>query len=409
MDITLTPSRLSGTVRVPASKSLLHRGLFCAALTGDLSLCALPPDDEMSDDIRATLDCAKKLLSFFSNNGKHGNQENDSTLNFDCHESGTTLRLLLPILAALEIPARITGSGRLPQRPLADYAKSFTAPLTTHSPLPTTHYSLPLQITNRLTPGAYRVRGDISSQYISGLLMALPLLDGDSEIILTTPLESKPYVDMTLAVLAHFGIRADSTPDGWRIPKCQRYHSATPYTPEPDFSQAAFWHLAAHIGNAVAVSGNVIASGAKQPSSTLQGDAVFASLLDKPEADVSDCPDLLPALCGAAAFAPHTTLFTGASRLRLKESDRLESTRAMLAAFGVESEITSDTMTVHGAGSDFIPRSTTIDGANDHRIVMTAAILSTRASGPVTILGADAVNKSYPRFFDDFNKLKVES
>jgi 5-enolpyruvylshikimate-3-phosphate synthase len=379
---------LSGEVRVPASKSLLHRGLFCAALAGDLALCELPPEDEMSDDVRATLDCAKKLLQARTSSPQRSAQ---SQLEFDCRESGTTLRLLIPILAALGISARVTGSGRLPQRPLGEYAEMFFEKDTRLS-FPADNF-LPLQINGRLKPGAFRIRGDISSQYVSGLLMALPLLNKDSYIFLTTPLESKPYVDMTLAVLGHFGISAHKTPEGWHVPGWRSYHSATPYAAEPDFSQAAFWLLAKHIGNPVAVSGLCHA--------TAQGDSVFASLLGKAEVDVSDCPDLLPALAGAAAFAPGKTLFTNAARLRLKESDRLESTRAMLGAFGVACEITSDTMTVHGAGPDRILNSCTVDSANDHRIVMTAAMLSTRASGPVTIQNPEAVNKSYPRFFTD--------
>jgi len=362
---------------VPASKSLLHRGLFCAALAGDLSLCPLPPDDELSDDIRATLACAKQL------------NVRNSQLTFDCHESGTTLRLLIPILAALGIPARITGSGRLPQRPLSEYIDAFaphgaTLSAISHQP------SAFAEISGTLSHGNFNIRGDISSQYISGLMLALPLLDGDSRIVLTTPLESKPYVDMTLDVMRHFGVEG-----GFEIRGRQRYSATTPYTAEPDYSQAAFWLLAAHIGNAVAVSG--LCHG------TSQGDAVYRDLLGKPEADVSDCPDLLPALAGAAAFAPHPTRFTNAARLRLKESDRLESTRAMLAAFGVGCEITADSMTVFpNLASHSNAATITVDGANDHRIVMTAAMLATRASSPVTILGADAVNKSYPHFFRDF-------
>ena len=385
-NISTPPSVLSGEIRVPASKSLLHRGLFCAALAGDAALCALPPDDEISDDVGATFSCAEKLLR-------------QTGADFDCRESGTTLRLLVPILAALGIPANVTGSGRLPRRPLAEYAEAFGAH-GAHLGFPGEPGTfLPLRISGRLTPGAYGIRGDVSSQYISGLLTALPLLAGDSRIVLGTPLESEPYVRMTLAVLAHFGIRINAAPDGWQIPGGQRYRAAAPYVAEADWSQAAFWLLAAHIGNPVAVSGLC--------RETAQGDSVFPSLLGMPEADVSDCPDLLPALAGAACFRAGDTVFTNAARLRLKESDRLESTRAMLAAFGVGSEITRDSMTVRGAGPDLVLRPCTVDGANDHRIVMTAAILSTRASGPVEIRGADAVRKSYPQFWRDFASLSI--
>ena len=377
--IEIIPAKLAGQVRVPASKSLLHRGIFCAALAGDSSLCALPPEDELSDDIRASIACASALRR--------------ADANFDCHESGTTLRLLVPILAALGTPARVSGSGRLPQRPLAEYAAAFEGKGAALK-FPDNGF-LPLQLTGKLTSGVFQMRGDVSSQYISGLLLALPLLEGDSEIVLTTPLESAPYVEMTLAALRHFNVAAEATASGWRVRGWQRYHSATPYRAEPDFSQAAFWLLAKFIGNPITV--------ADLPQQTAQGDSVFAQVAGKiGDIDVSACPDLLPALAAAAAFADGDTRFTNAARLRLKESDRLESTRAMLAAFGIDSETSADSMTVHGAGSACALRSCEIDGANDHRIVMTAAMLATRAAGAVTIHGAEAVNKSYPRFFQDY-------
>ena len=384
--IEIIPAKLAGEVRVPASKSLLHRGVFCAALAGDPALCALPPDDEISNDIRASIACAAAIRR--------------AGASFDCRESGTTLRLLVPILAALGTPARVAGSGRLPMRPLAEYADAFEGKgaalgFPAHAGVGASPRFLPLDVSGRLSAGVFKMRGDVSSQYISGLLLALPLLGGDSEIALTTPLESAPYVEMTLDAMRHFNVAAEACAGGWRVRGGQRFHSATPYRAEPDFSQAAFWLLARFLGNPVAV--------ADLPQETAQGDSVFARLAGNAgDIDVSACPDLLPALAAAAAFAEGDTRFTNAARLRLKESDRLESTRAMLAAFGVDAETSADSMTVRGAGAARALRSCEVDAANDHRIVMTAAMLATRADGVVVVHGAEAVNKSYPRFFQDY-------
>ncbi|MGI5868781.1 MAG: 3-phosphoshikimate 1-carboxyvinyltransferase [Kiritimatiellia bacterium] len=389
--VSISPCALSGVVEVPPSKSLLHRGLVCAALSGDLSRCVLPAEDALSDDIRVTRDCLRRLL---------GGGEGAEPLHLFCGESGTTLRLLVPLLAARGVEAVLDGSGRLPERPMAEYQTAFQGRGVALDFLVKGRV-LPLRIRGRLAPGRFTLPGNVSSQYISGLLLALPLLEGDSDIILSSPLESEPYVDMTLDVMRHFGVTATRTAAGCHVPGRQRCQAASAYVPEPDFSQAAFWRLAAFLGQGVAV--------ANLPARTSQGDSAFAGMLERLAADadgeprvfdVSQTPDLVPALAAAAASARGETRLANAARLRLKESDRLASTAAMLHSFGVAVEALPDGLVVHGA--DRRLRGGTVDGCRDHRIVMAAAMLATRADGATTILGSDAVAKSYPTFFQDF-------
>ena len=391
--VTITPSRLGGDIQVPPSKSLLHRGLVCSALAGDLSLCALPSAEALSEDIKATRDCLRLILS---------PTPASTPLRLFCGESGTTLRLLVPVLAALGIDAVLDGSGRLPSRPLAEYKDAFTGH-NTHLDFPGDGRFLPLHLHGKLTPGRFRIPGNVSSQYISGLLIALPLLDGDSEILLTSPLESEPYVNMTLDVMRHFGVTAERHADGYAVPGGRHYQSLRHYVPEPDFSQAAFWLLAAYLGNSVSVQ--------TLPPLTSQGDWVFVYMLRKLaetprdgicELDVSQTPDLVPALAAAAAASPCETHIVNAARLRLKESDRLATTQAMLRSFGVKAQTTPDGLVIPGGAPRFLAG--TVDGCRDHRIVMAAAMMATCADGDVTITDSRAVDKSYPTFFRDFEK-----
>ena len=253
-----------------------------------------------------------------------------------------------------------------------------------------------LTVMGQLTPGVYKLPGDVSSQFVTGLLYALPLTDGDSETAVTSPLQSREYVTMTLDVLKRYGISVDN--EGFSrfiIPGGRRYVPAD-YTVEADWSQAAFWYAARTLGHDVAVLG-------LDPASP-QGDKLAAAYSEAlPDAvDLSQIPDLLPPLAAMAAVKAGATRFVNAARLRMKESDRIASTANMLRAFGVPCVEGPDSLTVTSTGK---LRSCTVDGAGDHRIVMAAAILATAAGGPVTILGAEAVNKSYPTFFDEFRRL----
>ena len=257
-----------------------------------------------------------------------------------------------------------------------------------------------LTLRGRLTPGKFSLPGNVSSQFVTGLLYALPLLDGDSEIHMTSPLESRGYVDMTLEMLKAFGVTVENQDyTVFSVPGRQTYR-AREITVEADWSQAGFWYAAAFLDNPVQPMG-------LNPASA-QGDKIISELywqLARPgdtAVDVSGCPDLLPPLAVMAAVRSGSTRFVNAARLRMKESDRLSTIAALLRTLGAAVQEGPDFLTVEGAAA---LSGGTVDGANDHRIVMAAAIAATRASGPVTILGAEAVQKSYPTFWEDYRHL----
>ena len=390
--LRLGPGALAGEVAVPPSKSLLHRAMIAAALAGDPGACRVP--DAPSEDVAATRRCLAALLAPPAADG--------APAAVDCGESGTTLRLLVPVAAALGRAAVFTGRGRLPRRPMKPYADCFAGSGAVLRFPDDPAASLPLAVSGRLRPGAYTLPGDVSSQFVSGLLLALPLLGGPSEIRLSSPLQSRPYVDMTLAVMRAFGVEATETPSGFAVAGSQRYRApAAPYEAEGDASQAAFWHLANFLGSRVSVAND---------GSSLQGDSVFPALLARlaaapaggpaPEIDVSQVPDLVPALAAAAAWSPAGARIVHAERLRLKESDRLATTAALLRAFGSAAEEAPDGLAIPPGPPRAPAEPPVVDGAGDHRIVMAAAMLATRA--PCVLRGAEAVAKSYPTFFDDY-------
>lgn len=402
--IQIQPSGLVGTPRIPLSKSLLHRAQICAYLAGDPSLADLG-DGPMSVDIRATGDCLAKL---FASNVAEG----ECVL--DCHESGSTLRFLVPLAAALGRQSRFVGEGRLPFRPLDEYAGLFCGRGVTLRYLKDGRF-LPLILSGKLTPGTFRLPGNVSSQYITGLMMALPLLSGDSEIVLTTRLESEPYVRLTMSVMHEFGVNAERTPEGYKVPGNQTYQRSTPYSSEIDFSQAAFWLVAQYLGHDVRIPG--------LPEESKQGDAAIRLILADLAArrreisrggscdqvyviDASQIPDLIPVLSIACAATPGTVRIINAGRLRIKECDRLMATEKMLARFGIAVESTEDEIVIRGVEHDgALFRSTEIEAYNDHRMVMAAAIAATRADGPVIIRDAHAVAKSYPDFFLEYRSI----
>lgn len=381
MDIRITPKKLSGSVTPPPSKSLAHRYLLAALLAG-MDTDGLFPAG--SQDIQATQRCAAALKAA-------------SPVEFpqlDCGESGSTLRFLIPIALATAEGGVFTGHGRLMERPLQPYFDIFEAQGISYQLQENT-----LTVRGQLTPGIYTLPGNVSSQFVTGLLFALPLLNSDSEIRITSPLESRAYVDMTLDTLKAFGVEVENLDyETFRIPGNQTYHPQD-LTVEADWSQAAFWYAAAFLDNPLSING-------MNPRST-QGDMVVADLywrLARPgnvEIDISGCPDLLPPLAIMAAVRAGTTLFSGAARLRIKESDRLTTVCQMLTALGAHAEESPDSLTVIGGKLT----GGTVDGAGDHRIVMAAAIAATACAAPVTILGADAVRKSYPDFFDVYKQL----
>ena len=394
MNVVITPSPLSGAVRVPASKSAAHRLLIAAALADGPTRISI---SAMNRDIEATAACLRAL-------GADIEAECDTLVvspiadvpaevTLDCGESGSTLRFLLPVAAALGAHTTFTGHGRLPQRPNAPLVEALRA----HGAV-IDNGLLPMAVSGPLTGGLWTLPGDVSSQYVTGLLFALPLLEADSVIRLTTPLASAAYVDMTLQALRQFGIDIEGMADGWRIPGRQRYRTPGEVVVEGDWSAAAFWLAANALGASIDVRG-------LDPDS-VQGDRAVTALLGQDTIDATHVPDLVPALAVAAASRPTRTVITGAARLRLKESDRLQSVADMLAALGHGVAVTPDGLIIDGGPPQPCEAPVrTVDGANDHRIVMAAAVAAAHADRPVRVTGAQAMEKSYPDFFRDFEAL----
>ncbi len=401
MDVQIEPGRLSGSVTPPPSKSMAHRLLIAAVLAEGRSVIR---NVALSQDMEATLRCLSALggewewleKDVLQVTGTGGRPACGALPRFDCGESGSTLRFFLPIALAAAGGGVFTGRGRLMERPQRPYFDLFDEKGVFYE-----QSGGALTVRGTLTPGEYRLPGDVSSQFFSGLLFALPLLNASSRILPTTAVESRDYILMTMDALMGAGVVV-TEPHG---DAAAFQVSPFPYRPfertvEPDWSQAAFWYAAAFLDNPVTPTG-------LNPSS-VQGDKAVSGLywtLARPgdaEIDMSGCPDLLPPLAVMAAARRGTTHFTGAARLRLKESDRLSTVRRMLVSLGGGAEEGPDSLTVHGGGP---LAGGTVDGSNDHRIVMAAAVAATACAGPVTILGAEAVNKSYPGFFDDFKSL----
>ena len=411
MDLTIYPSKLAGEVTPPSSKSQAHRALIAAALGGGISTISNLAD---SQDIQATRRCLSALGALVEDLGPgtlrvHGLGNSIPQAGpfptLDCGESGSTLRFLIPVALLVQGQAAFTGRGRLMERPLAPYEDLFRGKGIGWS---MEHGVLTLDSGRgydrlALDPGEYRLPGDVSSQFITGLLFALPLREGDSDLLLTAPLESRGYVDLTLDVLDRFGVVAEPRENGFHIPSGQMYQ-ARDLAVEADWSQAAFWYAANHLGGQVDILG-------MDPASR-QGDreiAAYSRMLARSgqvELDVSQCPDLAPPLAAMAAVRTGTTRLTNAARLRAKESDRLASVTRALRAMGGQVAEYADSLTIHGVKR--LPGGGVVDCANDHRIAMMAAVCAASAEAPVKLLGAECVRKSYPEFWTHFQSLGGE-
>lgn len=392
MNIEIHPGKLSGCVEIPSSKSYAHRLLIAAALADAPTEVRM---NALNDDIIATANCLCNLGAEIMQTDAgflvHPIKTTAENAILFCCESGSTLRFLLPVAAALGVNCTFTGAGRLPERP----NQILTDALNNHG-IQVTNDLLPMSIKGALSGGSYPIAGNVSSQYITGLLLALPLCRQDSEIILTTPLESAAYIDITLETLKPFGIHIESTQSGWHIPGNQRYRSPGSVTAEGDWSGAAFWLVANKLGSSISCQ--------NLNETSCQGDRSITELLNHlgETIDISATPDLAPTLAVAAAFHSGTTAITGAARLRLKESDRIRAIADMLHALGVQAEEQHDGIVIHGSSRLSGGK---VNGCNDHRIVMAAAIAATIADSPVVITDAQAINKSYPAFFDTFHAL----
>ena len=362
----LYPARLTGRVTAPPSKSAWHRALICRFLAGQ-SL----PEQVSGDDVKHTLAGLRALQS--------------GAPVVDCGDSGATLRFLLPLAMALgRRDTLFTGGPRLLERPLS-------------APYPVERTERGYHAAAPLPPGRYALRGDETSQTVSGLLMALPLLDAPSQLVLTTPLVSRPYVDMTLDALRRHGVTAEETADGWRIPAPQSFR-ADDGPIEGDWSAAGWWlTVDALQGGGITVEG-------LSPESRQSDRAIVDHLQRLPEtADVSQTPDLLPTLALLAAMTPQTTRFTGGAFLRRKESDRLRTTAAVLSALGAEVREQPDGLTVTGGTP--LRGGVTVDAFGDHRIAMLCACGALFCAEPVTLRGGDCVSKSYEGFWRDYAAL----
>ena len=412
MTASCTPSVLGGKIKAISSKSDAHRILVCAALSARTTKIKC---NVMSKDIAATIDCLKSMGTDILVNEdiitvipKSFNKKTE----LDCGESGSTLRFLMPLVSALGMDATITGHGRLPQRPISPLKEEMEKKgITFH-----TDNKFPLYLTGQLQSGEYEIKGNISSQFITGLLMALPILSGDSKIKIIPPFESKSYIDITISVLKKFGIEIEEQENLYIIKGNQKFVSPEEITVQGDWSNASFFLCAGALcEKGVTVTDLDINSpqGDKKILDVLKSMGANVEInenqitvkkneLNGVVIDASDIPDLVPIISVVATACNSETRVTGAERLRIKESDRIKSVVEMLLSVGADAEETKDGIIIRG-GSTLAGGM--VNGYNDHRIVMSASILSTLCNGEIEITDSNAVEKSYPDFFNDFNKM----
>ena len=414
-DVKFSPFVPSGVVAAPPSKSDVHRAIICAALSKGVSTIS---PVALSNDIKATIHCVNALGAKAEVNGNvltvdGTNMFQNKTAVLDCGESGSTLRFFIPVAAVGSVNATFVGSGMLPQRPIG----IFTEALPKKGVECKTEGGLPLEISGTLQSGRYEIPGNVSSQFITGLLFALPLLEGDSDIVLTSKLQSVGYIDMTLRTMAQFGVQIETTDYGWHIKGSQSY-KPTAYTTDGDWSQAAFFMVAGAIGGKVTVTG--------VNKDSAQGDKKIAELLAQFGAkvewadtsvtvekgdmqaltiDASQIPDLVPVLSVCASFAQGTTKITNAERLRIKECDRLKMTALLLNNLGGKVKELADGLEITGVDK---LKGGNVDGSNDHRIVMSAGVCAAKCEGEIVSSYALSINKSYPDFYKDYHSIGGE-
>ena len=422
--VRISPAKLNGEILIPSSKSMGHREIICAGLAEGTSIV---DNISMSKDIEATMRCLKalgvdieKISSKFPGrtalkivgSGKLFAKEASA----DCGESGSTLRFFVPLGASLGADFTFIGHGKLVSRPLKAYYDIFAEQGLKFS---TKNGELPLTVNGKLKPGTYKLPGDVSSQYVSGLLFALPLLDGDSCIEITSPLESASYVDMTLACLAKYGIQIENVNNEHRIYKVKgnQKYQAKEGNVEGDWSQVAFWTVAGAIGE------KVISSGVD--FSSLQGDKAVVEIMERMGAkittsensvvvagglthdtviDATNCPDIIPVLSALASVSKGTTKIINAARLRIKECDRLAAMRTELNKLGANVTELPDGLIIEGK-PEGLPGGGNVDAWNDHRIAMSLAIVAAKCQEGFELTGAGSVAKSYPIFWEDYKSI----
>lgn len=423
--LKITPHQLTGSIQVPPSKSVSHRAIISAALAKGASTIK---NVLLSEDMMATCQALESLGAAitYHKEGDHRFSlriDGTGTISLkkdqiDCNESGSTLRFLIPLLLLQDQAVTITGKGGLASRPLKPYYLIFEQKGITYKQLEEGK-NLPLVLDGQLGPGIYHLDGNVSSQFITGLMFALPLLAGDSQIWISGALESKPYIDITLAVLRDFGIEIkEEGQQKYKIKGNQSYR-ARDYRVEGDFSQGAFWLVAGTIGQEINCLDLKLQS--------CQGDKAILEIIKKmggdisyeggqvvarpaktkgTTIDVSQCPDLVPILGVLASMSEGESRMIRGERLRFKESDRLATTADLINRLGGQARETPDGLVISGIeGFSGKP----VESHSDHRIAMAAAIASIRTDGPFVLAGAEAVNKSYPHFWEDFKSLGGDS
>jgi 3-phosphoshikimate 1-carboxyvinyltransferase len=410
--IKLFPSNFKGEVSIPSSKSFTHRALIAAALASGESIIE---NVNLSEDIEATIHALESIGARFTIKDRQIVVKGTKKIkigkdNINCNESGSTLRFMIPILSLSNKQVRFTGKESLLKRPMDIYKDIFqksNASFITNS--------TEIVVNGSIKPNIYEVNGNVSSQFITGLLFVLPLLDGESKIIINGKFESKSYVNLTIQTLKSFGIIIQETDDGYLITGNQKYRP-TKYKIEGDYSQAAFFLVGGVLNGSVKCSNLDLES--------LQGDAQIIDIIQSmggkiifnddslvtiksdlkgTTIDISNCPDLGPIVALLGAFAKGSTHIINAGRLRLKESDRIHSTVDTLSKLGATIKAEDDRIIIYGKKE--LKGGTTVDSYNDHRIAMMVSIAASLSENPVTLSKANAVNKSYPTFYKDYSKI----
>lgn len=395
MKVSIKPGRASGCVCAPPSKSYAHRLLICAALAeGESRICGI----SKSEDMNATLDCLTALGRCYEVTGTEVKilaRREATQAEFLCRESGSTLRFFIPLALALRGGGRFTGTARLMERGVGIYEELFGK-----RGVHIEEDAESIRFQGTLEAGEYTLRGDVSSQFVSGLLFALPLLKRDSLIRVLPPVESRRYIDITIDAMRRFGVKVWEREENCFAIEGGQQYTAQSAEVEGDWSNAAALLAFNSVGGAVTVTG--------LERESLQGDKICVehlARLERPgaEIDISDCPDLGPVLFAAAA-AKHGAVFHGTRRLSIKESDRAQAMAEELKKFGIRTELGENRVKVF-PGKLEKPRQT-LSAHNDHRIVMAVALLASMTGGEIE--GAEAVRKSYPDFFETLRQLGLE-
>ena len=416
------PGKCQGNITIPPSKSLAHRAIICASLAKGISHIT---NISYSEDIKATLNCMKQLgaeimeekdtliingVGFRSAIEKN---VNDGTI-INCNESGSTLRFLIPIFALSDKHCIFTGAGRLMQRPQAVYKEIFESQ---NKKLLIKENQI--EIFESINADIFEVQGNISSQFISGLLFALPMMEEDSMIKIIPPFESRSYVDLTLEMLEKFGIKTVWLNQNTLLIKGGQQYKAFDYRVEGDYSQLAFFGVLAAINDSLNIKGishyskqgdqqiiEILEKAGAKIQNINSGYKIMKANLQAQEIDLQNCPDLGPILTVLAAASKDTTKIKNAARLRIKESDRIAAMETELKKIDVNIVSDFNTVTIQGGWRQ--TQQTIFESHNDHRIVMSLAVLATVLDKPVTINQAEAINKSYPTFFDDLQKVGIK-